>query len=217
MRPIYRLGWQMSRSVLTTYFRARYYNPEHVPLSGPLVLAANHASYIDPPLVGSGLPRDICYLARESLFRFPPMGWLLRGWNSIPVDREAGGAAGLRAVLDSIARGHAVLLFPEGTRTPDGKLQTARSGIGMIAIKGAVPVVPVRVFGTYEAFGRRARFPQPRPVAVKYGYPLNLDRWRDEAKQCSKARLKEIYRETTQHIMEAIAKLQPYKDTNIFP
>lgn len=217
MRLIYRCGWLASRIVLTTYFRARYYNPERVPSSGPLILAANHASFLDPPLIGSGLQRDICYLARDTLFRFPGVGWLLRQWNSIPVDREGGGAAGLRAVLDAISRGHAVLLFPEGTRTRDGQLAAARSGIGLIVIKTSAPVVPVRVFGTFEAFGRHSRFPRPAPVAVKYGPPVNLEKFRSQAAHCSKARLKEIYQETTQEIMAAIGRLEPYTSKERFP
>ena len=78
--------------------------PERVPLQGGVILASNHASFLDPPLVGSGLQRDINYLARESLFRFPGIGALLRSWNAVPVDRDGGGAAGLKAILDRLAR-----------------------------------------------------------------------------------------------------------------
>src|SRR5256714_14736933 len=116
---------------------------------------------MNPPLVGAGVKRDINYLARESLFRFPIVGSVLRSWNSVPVDREGGGAAGLRAILDRLLKGGAIILFPEGTRSRDGKLQPARSGIGLTVIKSTAPVVPVRVFGTYEAFGRHMRFPKP--------------------------------------------------------
>src|ERR1041385_6905162 len=87
MNPIYFLGWCFFRALYKFYFRWRVYNPERVPLTGPVILASNHASFIDPPLVGSGLRRDINYLARESLFRFPGIGALLRSWNAVPVDR----------------------------------------------------------------------------------------------------------------------------------
>jgi 1-acyl-sn-glycerol-3-phosphate acyltransferase len=193
------------------------FNPERVPLTGPVILAANHASFIDPPLVGAGITRDINYLARESLFRFPGIGALLRSWNSVPVDREGGGAAGLKAILDRLLAGGAIILFPEGTRTRDGKLQPARSGIGLTVIKSDAPVVPVRVFGTYEAYGRHLKLPRPRPIAVKYGRPMNFEKLRAEAKVCSKRWLKEIYRQIADEIMDAIARLEPCADRASFP
>jgi len=169
MKLIYRLAWRLSRVVFAVYFRWRVYHPERVPLCGPVILAANHASFVDPPLVGSGLKREINYLARESLFRFPVVGAILRAVNSVPVDRDGGGAAGLKAILGRLLAGGGIILFPEGTRTSDGQLQPARSGIGLAVIKSDAPVVPVRVFGTFEAYGRQMRFPRPRPIAVKYG------------------------------------------------
>ena len=165
------------------------------------------------PLVGAGVRRDINYLARESLFRFPVVGSVLRSWNSVPVDRDGGGAAGLRAILDRLLKGGAIILFPEGTRSRDGKLQPARSGIGLTVIKSEAPVVPARVFGTFEAYGRHMKVPRPRRhVAVKYGMPLYFQQLRAEAKTCSKPRLKEIYQQVADEIMSAIAALQPVED-----
>src|SRR5471030_534693 len=171
MNLSYRIGWSVFRAMFATYFRWRVFGAENVPLSGGVILASNHASFLDPPLVGSGLHRDINYLARESLFRFPGIGALLRNWNSVPVDRDGGGARGLKAILDRLLAGGGIILFPEGTRTRDGRLQPARSGIGLTVIKSVAPVVPVRVFGTYEAYGPHMRYPHPRKVAVKYGQP----------------------------------------------
>src|SRR5207247_4163261 len=139
--PIYFLGWCSFRLLFKLYFRWRVYNKERVPLTGPVILASNHASYLDPPLVGAGVQRGINYLARENLFRFPIVGWVLRKWNSVPVDREGGGAKGLRAILDRLLAGGAIILFPEGTRTRDGNLQPARAGIGLTVIKSAAAVV----------------------------------------------------------------------------
>jgi 1-acyl-sn-glycerol-3-phosphate acyltransferase len=212
MNPSYRLGWLGFRAMYGIYFRWRVFNVERVPPTGPVVLAYNPASFRDPPLVGSGLRRPINYLARESLFRFPGVGALLRSWNSVPVDRDGGGAAGLKAILDRLLGGGGIILFPEGTRTSDGKLQPARSGIGLVVIKSTAPVVPVRTFGTFEAYGRHVKFPRPRRVAVKYGRPMNFETLRAEAKNCSKARLKEIYQEIADEIMAAIAKLEPCED-----
>src|SRR5204863_7971406 len=210
MKLIYRVAWCLFRLVFAAYFRWRVFHPERVPLTGPVILAANHASFIDPPLVGAGLKREINYLARESLFRFPVVGAVLRAVNSVPVDRDGGGAAGLKAILGRLLAGGGIILFPEGTRTRDGHLQPARSGIGLAVIKSEAPVVPVRVFGTFEAYGRHMRFPRPRRIIVKYGQPMLFKELRTEAKACSKARLKEIYQQVADEIMAAIAKLEPH-------
>src|SRR6266550_7092904 len=201
MNPSYFLGWCCFRALFKFYFRWRVYHPGRVPETGPVILAANHTSFIDPPLVGAGLRRDINYLARESLFRFPVIGALLRSWNSVPVDREGGGARGLKAILDRLLDGGAIILFPEGTRTRDGKLQPARSGIGLTVIKSDAPLVPVRVFGTFEAYGRQMRLPRPRRVAVKYGQPMRFEQLRAEARVCAKSRLKEIYQQVADEIL----------------
>jgi 1-acyl-sn-glycerol-3-phosphate acyltransferase len=212
MNLSYRLGWMMFRTMFATYFRWRTFTPENVPLEGGVIIASNHSSYLDPPLVGSGVRRDINYLARESLFRFPGMGALLRSWNSVPVDRDGGGARGLKAILDRLLAGGAIILFPEGTRSRDGKLQAAHSGIGLTVIKSTAPVVPVRVFGTYEAYGRHIKFPRPHRVMVKYGRPMNFGALRAEAKTCTKPRLKEIYQQVADELMTEIAKLEPKVD-----
>jgi 1-acyl-sn-glycerol-3-phosphate acyltransferase len=217
MSWIYWLGWAGWQAVFRFYFRWRVFNPERVPQAGGVVLASNHASYIDPPLVGAGLERPIAYLARADLFAFAPMGWLLRNWNVVPVDRDGGSGAGLRVILERLHAGSAIILFPEGTRTRDGKLQAARSGIGLIVIKSNEPVVPVRVFGTYEAYGRQRRLPLPRRVAVKYGEPMHFEQLRTEARTASKARVREIYQKVADDILRAIARLEPCEDKASFP
>ena len=212
MNISYRLGWMFFRAWYATWFRWQVFNPERVPETGAVILASNHASFLDPPLVGAGLKRGINYLARESLFRFPGIGALLHSWSAVPVDRDGGGAAGLKAILDRLLAGGGIILFPEGTRTRDGHLQPARSGIGLVVVKSNAPVVPVRVFGTYEAYGRHRKFPHPTRIAVKYGRPMNFEKLRAEAKACSRVRLKEIYQEIADEIMAAIAKLEPKAD-----
>jgi 1-acyl-sn-glycerol-3-phosphate acyltransferase len=212
MNPSYFIGWLLFRLLYATCFRWRVFNPERVPLTGPAILASNHASFLDPPLVGAGLKRDINYLARESLFRFPGIGALLRSWNSVPVDREGGGAKGLKVIFDRLLAGGAIILFPEGTRTFDGQLQPARSGIGLVVIKSSAPVIPVRVFGTYEAYGRHRKIPRPHRVMVKYGRPMDFVKLRAEAQTCDKPRLKEIYQEVADEIMRAISRLEPRAD-----
>jgi 1-acyl-sn-glycerol-3-phosphate acyltransferase len=212
MNFTYRIGWTFYRLLFSTYFRWRVIHPERVPMSGPVILASNHASFLDPPLVGSGVKRALNYLARATLFRYPGVGMILRKVQAVPVDRDGSGAAGLRAILDRLLAGGAIVLFPEGTRTSDGQLQPARSGVGLTVIKSNAPVVPVRIWGTFEAFGRHVRFPRPHRVLIKYGHPMHFEGLRAEAKTCSKARLKEIYQQVADEIMAAIARLGPTGD-----
>jgi 1-acyl-sn-glycerol-3-phosphate acyltransferase len=125
---IYRAGWHLCRLVFRTYFRARAAGEEHVPLEGPFILASNHASFMDPPLVGSFCGRPISYLARESLFAQPWFGWLLRKVGCVPVDRDGASGRGLKTILERLLAGDGIILFPEGTRSPTGELQRARAG-----------------------------------------------------------------------------------------
>jgi 1-acyl-sn-glycerol-3-phosphate acyltransferase len=212
MKTCYAIGWHFFRFVFSFYFRWRVFNPERVPLAGPVILASNHASYIDPPLVGAGVPRQINFLARDSIFRVPILASILRSWEVVPVDRDGGTGRGLKAILDRLARGGAIILFPEGTRSRHGELNPARSGVGLAVIKSSAPVVPARVFGTYAAYGAQMLVPRPRPLIVKYGKPMFFEALRAEAKSCSKPRLKEIYQEVANEIMAVIASLEPKED-----
>ena len=212
MTTSYAIGWHFFRVVFALYFRWRVFHAERVPLDGPVILASNHASYIDPPLVGAGVRRQINFLARDSIFRVPVLASILRSWEVVPVDRDGGTGRGLKAILDRLSRGGAIILFPEGTRSRHGELNPARSGIGLTVIKSAAPVVPARVFGTYAAYGAKMIVPRPRPVAVKYGRPMFFEALRAEAQSCSKPRLKEIYQQVADEIMAVIASLEPKKD-----
>jgi 1-acyl-sn-glycerol-3-phosphate acyltransferase len=208
MNFTYRLTWLLARLFLHTYFHGRYFHSHRVPLTGPVILAANHASVLDPPLIGGGFNRAVNYLARNTLMDIPVLGMLLRRLNVVPVDRDGGGGAGLKAILDRLLNGAIILLFPEGTRTSDGRLQPAKSGVGLTVIKSTALVVPVRVQGTFAALGRHMKFPLPRRVTVTYGEPLDFKALREEARTCAKPRLKEIYQKVADDIMAAIARLE---------
>lgn len=208
MNLSYRCGWTFFRMAFALYLRWRVVDAENVPKTGSVILAANHASYLDPFLVGAGLDRDINYLARQSLFRFPIVKQILQSWNSVPVDRDGGGAKGLKIILDRLLGGAGIILFPEGTRSRDGNLQPAHAGIGLLVAKSQAPVVPVRVFGSYEAWGRNHKLPRPKKVTVRYGQVMRFEKLRAEVKTCSKDRLKQIYQEIADEIMAAIAALR---------
>lgn len=209
---VYRLVWLMAKLAYILYFRRRVFNAERVPKQGPVILASTHASFLDPPAVGTAVYRPCNYLARASLFKNPLFGWFLGALGSVPVDRDGGSASGLRTILDQLAQGYPVILFPEGTRSPDGQLQKGRTGIGLMVLKSGAPVVPVRLFGTFEAWGRQVRFPRPRRFDIKFGSIMRFEKQQAEARECSKERLKELYQEITDEIMATLAGLKPVKD-----
>ncbi len=211
MTPLYWLAWSASRLVFRNLFQCRVYHPERVPLNGPVILAANHESYLDPPLVGSSLPRPVHYLAREDLFSNRLSGPFLRGLNSVPVDRGGGGAKGLKNILERLLNGDAILIFPEGTRTYDGTMQPAKAGIGLSILKSHAPVVPVRVW-TYNAYGRHRRVPMPDMIAVKFGHSMPFDAVREKAKACPRPEWRALYQQVTNETMAAIASLRPIRD-----
>src|SRR5512135_1034643 len=105
MKPLYFCGWSFFRLLFGTVYRSRIYHAERIPPEGPFILASNHASFFDPPFIGSACSREISYLARETLFDIPLFGSVLRAVNVVPVDREGGGAAGLKGIFDRLKKG----------------------------------------------------------------------------------------------------------------
>jgi 1-acyl-sn-glycerol-3-phosphate acyltransferase len=208
-----RLAWRFFRAVCQIYFGWRVYHSQRVPLSGPVILASNHASFLDPFLVGACVHRRLSYLARDTLFRYPVVKQTLRSWHAVPVDRDTGGASGIRLILEALARENGVVLFPEGTRTRTGSLQPARPGVGLVVAKSGAPVVPVRLFGTYEAYGPHHRFPRPRRVTVVFGELMRFDEAIAETRQAPKDRVKRIYQEISTQIMDAITGLNVKRET----
>src|SRR3990172_6469022 len=141
----YRLLQAICKSLCATFFQLRVKGRHHVPLEGAALLVSNHQSYLDPVLVGAGLERRLNYLARESLFRLIPFRWLIRSLDAIPIQREGLGLSGLKETLRRLRRGEAVLLFPEGTRTRNGRMSPLRSGFYAVVRRAQVPVIPVRI------------------------------------------------------------------------
>jgi len=203
------LLYRCAQFVTGTYFellhQVELHGLENVPASGGFLLASNHASHYDPPLVGFGLPRTISYFARRTLLDSRIGAWLLPRLNTIPVDRDGpGDVAALRRVLAMIAKGHGVIVFPEGTRSANGQLQEPKAGVGFLACRAGVPVLPVRVFGTYEAFGRQRKLPRLGvPLAVVYG-PLIWPAQFDPGDADKGTR----YQEAARRILAAIAAIE---------
>ena len=121
---------------------------QHIPREGGLIVASNHISFWDPPMVGSALPREVHFLAKGELFRTPGLGPLIRSLNAIPIRRGVADLSGLSRALEVLKAGRALLMFPEGSRMRDGELHPARPGVGMMAVQGDVPIVPCYISGS---------------------------------------------------------------------
>jgi 1-acyl-sn-glycerol-3-phosphate acyltransferase len=177
---------------------------ENIPRKGTALLASNHASYLDPPLVGIGTSRIVTYVAKKELFRNPTMDLFLRKvCHCIPVDRDKMDRKTLKDILTVLKKeNELMLIFPEGTRTFDGKLQEPKIGAGMIAYMAKVPVIPVYIKGSYEIWPRGAGSIKRGHCTVYFGKPM-------EFKDCfSQGHSREVYLEISQRIMGTIAQLE---------
>jgi 1-acyl-sn-glycerol-3-phosphate acyltransferase len=165
----YRLAYNLV-GIELSFHRIRIEGREHVP-SGGCLIVSNHVSFMDPTTVGWAVAREIYYLGRKSLFKPPFWSWFLPICNVLPIDRDGRDVSGLRRIIKMLKEGHAVLLFPEGTRSADGTLQPAEPGAGLVALKAGVPILPVRVFGTFESLSRHTKRLHFHPIRVVIGQP----------------------------------------------
>ena len=165
----YLLGYSLSKSIAKTFFNYRVIGAENMIEEGPCIIAANHCSYLDPPLVGVACKRAIHYLARKSLLDIPVLGPILPELNVIPVDQKNADRSALMGAIRVVKNGGAVLIFPEGTRSPDGELQSAQPGLGMILAKTGAPVVPMLISGSYGALPRDRWLARRVPISVRVG------------------------------------------------
>jgi 1-acyl-sn-glycerol-3-phosphate acyltransferase len=168
MTPFYRFGYTVCKIVFTLLWRYRATGAGNIPASGPVIVACNHVSYLDPPALGIGMNRQITYLAKKELFAIPLLGAVIRGLGAYPLDREAGGVAAVKAALRVLKAGQCVGIFPEGTRNLDGSA-AEKGGAALLAALSGAPVVPAAIVGTKDA----KRFAQ---VRVVYGEPLTVVR-----------------------------------------
>ncbi|MBU4199213.1 MAG: (d)CMP kinase [Verrucomicrobia bacterium] len=175
---VYRICRFLLKVWLVLWCRFESRGEQQVPPAGGCILASNHASFLDPPLVGCNLAhRFIRFMARDTLFRNPVFSWWGMRVGVVMLDRTKGDIGAMKAALAVLKAGGILCLFPEGTRTRDGELQPPKGGIGFLIAKARVPVVPVYVDGSFRAFPRGARWVQPRKITVHYGAPLYPDAW----------------------------------------
>jgi 1-acyl-sn-glycerol-3-phosphate acyltransferase len=199
----YLLGYSLSKAIAKTFFHYRVIGAENMIEEGPCIIAANHCSYLDPPLVGVACQRAIHYLARKSLLDIPVLGPILPQLNVIPVDQKNADRSALMGAIRVVRNGGAVLIFPEGSRSPDGKLQPAQPGIGMIVAKTGAPVVPVRVFGSFEAFPRGRVTPRRVSITAIVGEALRFS--------AEEGADRATYKKISDCIMDTIADLKIFR------
>jgi 1-acyl-sn-glycerol-3-phosphate acyltransferase len=189
------------RSAFHSLFGLRVKGSQNLIEEGPVLVAANHQSFLDPPLIGSLYRSEMHYLARKTLFK-GGFKWLYAQWNSIPVDQEKPDMASLKTIIRRLREGHRVLVFPEGARTFDGELGQAQPGIGLIAVKAGVPIQPIRIRGAREALPRGGAWIRLARIEVSIGPPIILD-----AAELKELSGKEGYARVAGRIMDAIAAL----------
>ena len=201
MNPYYWFCYHVVRLVARLFFRLRVVHRERIIDRGPVILASNHESYLDPPLVGSVADRAIFFLARKTLLAGAFFGWLLPKLNVIPVDQTGSDRNALKALIRILKAGEATLIFPEGERTMDGRFRPALPGLGFVIAKTLAPVVPIRIFGAREALPRGSGPLRACPITIVVGEPI----YSTSADLQPPGR--ELYARLSQRVMDAIAAL----------
>jgi 1-acyl-sn-glycerol-3-phosphate acyltransferase len=203
----YYFWYTLSKITARLFFSFRVVHPERMIEVGPLILASNHQSYFDPPLVGICSRRGVYYLARKTLLQIPLLGKLLPHINVILVDRDGNDMSALKAVIRTVKSGNSVVLFPEGTRSSDGTLQKGKAGIGLVIAKTKAPVQPVRIFGSHEAFPKGSGKITACPITVVLGEPIIFTS--EELDPSSfHGDERALYQHLSDRVMEAIAVLE---------
>ena len=177
--PAQRWTYDVTRALVrlagVALFQVRCGGRRFVPPSGAALVCANHQSFLDPMLVGLACNRRLTYLARESLFRWAPFGRLIAWYGTIPIQNQGLGIGGVKATLRRLKQGHAVLIFPEGTRSSDGLIGQLQPGICALARRGQAPLVPVGIDGAFEAWPRTRRLPRPHVIHLRFGEPISTE------------------------------------------
>ncbi len=199
MKLVYYTGWTFFRAITKILFRIKISGKENFPKNGGFILASNHQSYLDPPVVGSWAPRVVYFMTKAELFENKLLGWYLINTNARPVKRGVMDRQSIKATLDIIADGQGMTIFPEGTRSTTGELLEPKAGIGMIAAKAHCPIIPTYVNG----FNRlKDCFLGKAKLTITYGEMIPAD-W-----VMAQSKGKEGYNEIAQRVMAEIQKIK---------
>ena len=180
MKKILQLIWRGFAQILCIalvcgFYRVRTYGRKNVPRKGSLLLLCNHQSFLDPMFAQTYTIRPFCFVARDSLFTIPILGPIIRSVLAIPIKRGTADLSAMKKVIDKLKHGWAVCLFPEATRTSDGKIAEIKPGLGLLSRRGGATIVPVVIDGAFECWPRHKKFPGFGKVAVSYGQPISAE------------------------------------------
>lgn len=198
---LYAMAHAILRILGRFLFRLRIIGAEHIPKTGPVLIAPNHVSYLDIPLLGVMIARPLHFMGKPSLFR----GWvgrLYRALNGFPIERGSRARNGLMEAVNRLKQGHCVAMYPEGGRSLNGRLQEPMPGIGMIIAQSGAKVIPAYVAGTDKVLPVGAWMIRLHPVTVFIGEPI------DFTEQIKKGEGKELYLQISRTVMERIARLE---------
>ena len=166
---LYASLWVLTRMFAVSVFGFRVRFAESLPKQGGLLVLSSHQSHLDPLLLGLSCHRRLSSMARSSLYRFKPFAAIITALDAIPIDREASTVAAMKGVINRLRDGAAVVIFPEGTRTADGKLGELKGGFVLLAKRAGVPIVPVAIVGAWECWPRTRLFPRPGRIRLEFG------------------------------------------------
>ena len=200
---LYRFCQVVVAAIARVYFRHESLGREYIPGNSGAVVATNHASVLDPPLIGVDLKRPLFIMAKQSLHDLPLFGSFIRAMHSFPVRRGAGDRGAIRKAVEILQSGNLVLLFLEGKRSRNGSLQSPRPGIGKIVTEANCPVIPGYVHGSFQALGPGQWFPYPVKTWTRFGKPLQFSFEQDESQSS-----REQYQQIADRVMHQIHQLK---------
>ena len=202
----YWIGFTLSLLFFRCFFLLRIVGKKKIKESwkeGGVLIVANHASYFDPPVVGVSYGKKTAFLARKTLFKKGFFGWLYPKLNAIPVDQEGPDMSSLKRIIKELKNGNPVLIFPEGQRSVDGTILPGEAGVGLVIAKSKAPVLPMRIFGAFEAFPRGAKIPKFfTKITVSVGDMITFD------EDLLKTKTRESYQKISDCVMNAISRIE---------
>lgn len=197
---LYRFLWALGVGACSCLFRLRVAGLHFVPRRGGVILASNHASYTDPVFIGVAACRELSYVTKREAFPVPILGWLIRKLNALPIDRSRGDRGALRGIEGCLKDGGAMFLSPEGTRNKTSRLRSPKDGVGMLAYRARVPVVPVYISGTVNIWTSLIGLNR---VTVRFGEPIRV------SPAGLPARRRAAYHTISTEVMHCIGNLRP--------
>jgi 1-acyl-sn-glycerol-3-phosphate acyltransferase len=200
MRFFYRFSRFLFLLLFKVLYRHKTFGVKNVP-AGRAIIAPNHVSFYDPPLVGVSCPEEVHFLAKDLLFRGPILGPIIRRLNAFPVSGDGGDLKTIKSLVALLQKGEKVIIFPEGIRTFDGKLGPIKAGIARIALRADSPIVPTFIHGTYEVWPRQKKFPKlwGRTLCA-FGEPIYPSEYQHLEKKEAQEAIAEAVRDSLEHL-----------------